>query len=435
MDKPKQGQCLLKSVSGTHPHIEISANGDTFVGRSRETQIADTLVSKKHLKMRCDFDKKCVIVELLGLNPSTLNGKNLVKNNQSKAFNGDLIEIIPSKYPYKVHIEVDESMKSTKSTDDTTDRKRKRSIEEQRTSMNEPVFKKLKWTTKIVLDVKNKVAGSQWESYNNGQLLVYTPIDCKSSHKIAAYDMDGTLIATKSGKVWPKDADDWKLAFGTVATTLRAKHSDGYKIVILTNQGGISAGTTKITEIKKKIETIIKTLGVPIQAFVASGYDSFRKPLTGMWQALCDLKNDNIKIDMSHSFYVGDAAGRPENKIIKKKKDHSSVDRLMALNLELTFFTPEEHFLKASPQKWVQPEFNPKDYLSRDLKLINDPSVRIASTDLELILLVGGPGTGLHFKFNKSKESHIFEHNMFSFFFLEICICREESLLQRLFGE
>lgn len=42
--------------------------------------------------------------------------------------------------------------------------------------------------------------------------------------------------------------------------------------------------------------------------------------------------------------FVGDAAGRPENKMLKTKKDHSTADRLFAINIGIKFFTPEEHF-------------------------------------------------------------------------------------------
>lgn len=55
-------------------------------------------------------------------------------------------------------------------------------------------------------------------------------------------------------------------------------------------------------------------------------------------------KNQSIKIDKNESIFVGDAAGRPANKINKTKKDHSSADRLFAMNIGIKFYTPEEHF-------------------------------------------------------------------------------------------
>lgn len=392
MEKVKKNRCILKSVDETHPDIEISEDSDTFVGRTRESQIADTLVSKKHLKLRAHFEKKCIIFEILGLNPSTLNGVILDKDMEHMAFGHDIIEIIPSKYPYKVHFEMDES--ESVSSLETKDRKRKRCTEDEMVDKSSPFVKRIKWKIDIFLDLKQHKPGSAWESYNNGQLLVYTAPNSKPSHKIAAYDMDGTLIKTQSGKVFPTGIDDWKLAFGTVATMLKSKHSDGFKIVILTNQAGVASGKTKVPDIKKKIENIIKSLGVPVQALIATGDGSFRKPLTGMWQALCEYKNGDIPVDMNASYYVGDAAGRPENKAIKRKKDHSSVDRLLAINLGLAFFTPEEHFLKATKQNWTKPEFDPKDFLGRTTQLVNNPKTKITSTDLELMIMVGAPGTG-----------------------------------------
>lgn len=400
METIQKKRCLLKSLHETHPHIEISADNDTFVGRTRESQVADTLVSKKHIKVRADFDKKCVIFEILGLNPSTLNGVSLAKDKEHRAFHGDIIEIIPSKYPYKVHFEIEEVKPKPL---EKLERKRKRSTEDQAIG-NLPLLKRMKWKIDIFLDLKQHTPGTPWESYNNGQLLAYTSPNCKPSEKIAAYDMDGTLIKTQSGKVFPTSIDDWKLAFGTVTTMLKSKYADGYKIVILTNQAGVTSGKTKVPDIKKKIENIIKALGVPVQAFIATGDNCFRKPLTGMWQALCDHKNGDVTIDINQSYFVGDAAGRPENKSMKKKKDHSLVDRLMAMNLNLEFFTPEEHFLKAKRQNWTKPEFDPKDFLNRTVQLINNPRTKIVSVDLELILMVGGPGTG---KFNGKKIFHL----------------------------
>lgn len=51
--------------------------------------------------------------------------------------------------------------------------------------------------------------------------------------------MDGTLILTKSGKVFAVGYDDWKIIFSEVPGKLKKLHGDGYKIVIFSNQAGI----------------------------------------------------------------------------------------------------------------------------------------------------------------------------------------------------
>lgn len=394
-------RCFLESVDKTHPDIEIS-DASTFVGRSRETQIADTLVSKKHLKMRADFDKRCIIIEKIGANPSTLNGHTIQKNCEQKANDGDVIEILPSKYPYRVHFEIGEQQQQQQqpnhtedSSESSTSNKRKRSVDESNSNSVVPPNKKMKW----LFDVKPDAAqnGSLWESFNNGKLLVYTPPNCKPSEKIGAYDMDGTLITTRSGKVFPTDIYDWKMAGGTVIPTLKLKYKDGFKIVIFTNQAGISSNKTVVSEIKKKIENVIVALDIPVQAYIATGDNFFRKPMTGMWQTLCEYKNNGLPIDIVRSYFVGDAAGRPENKAMKRKKDHSCVDRLLALNIGLPFFTNDEHFSKVPHQNWAKPEFNPKEFLSRSIKLFHDPKQQLVSNKLEVILMVGGPGSGKQF--------------------------------------
>lgn len=399
-------RCFLKSVDKTHPDIEIS-DASTFVGRSRETEIADTLVSKKHLKARADFDKRCIIIEVLGVNPSCVNGNIIRKNSEQRANDGDIIEIIPSKYPYKVHFEIDErqpKQAENPSQLSNDSNKRKRSVDASNPICMPPT-KKMKWLIDIKPDMTNN-GSALWESYNNGKLLVYTPPNCTASEKIGAYDMDGTLITTRSGKVFPTDMADWKMSRGTVIPTLKSKHNDGFKIVIFTNQAGVSSKKTAVNDIKKKIENVIMAISIPVQAFVATGDNFFRKPMTGMWQALCEHKNDGIPIDINRSYYVGDAAGRPENKAMKRKKDHSSVDRLLALNIGLPFFTNDEHFSKVSHQNWVKPEFNPKEFLSRSIPLLCDPTQQLVSNKLEVILMVGGPGSGK--QFCSTKTVHLF---------------------------
>jgi len=43
----------------------------------------------------------------------------------------------------------------------------------------------------------------RWEEAYNGKLLIMSHPDCHGSEKIGGFDLDGTIITTKSGKVSP----------------------------------------------------------------------------------------------------------------------------------------------------------------------------------------------------------------------------------------
>lgn len=100
--------------------------------------------------------------------------------------------------------------------------------------------------------------------------------------------MDGTLAVPKSGLKFPIDADDWKFLFPDVPKKLRELHENDYKLVIFTNQKGISMGKTKVSEFRKKIELVLNKLNIPVQVFIATGKGVYRKPATGMWEALIE---------------------------------------------------------------------------------------------------------------------------------------------------
>lgn len=452
MSTGAQKRCFLKSVDQTYPNIELNANDFVFVGRSPECALRDEQVSRKQLKLKADFSRNRIVFEVMGANPSVLNNAELEPNKEYLAKHGDIIEMVPSKYPYKVCFEnpdenpIDENANENmnESTHDSgvnvnvstnrnvsqeiqvnanvsmdlnhssknegaaavliastnssnTSKKQKRRIVESADDDDEDnaPLKRRKSKINLVRDKDPFGDTTAWQSYNKSKLIVHTAADCVASNKIAAYDMDGTLITTASGKVFPISSDDWKIAFGTVKSTLTTMHAEKRKIVIFTNQAGLSNGKTKLPDLRNKIEKIIKKIGVPAQVFISTGDSQFRKPMTMMWQALCDHFNDDMNIDKSQSFYVGDAAGRPENKSMKKKKDHSSADRLFALNLHLPFFTPEEHFLKHSKSDWKRPEFEPRDALTNvPDSLLDPPTSKLTSKSAEVIILVGLPGSG-----------------------------------------
>ncbi|GBP93733.1 hypothetical protein EVAR_84684_1 [Eumeta japonica] len=239
-----------------------------------------------------------------------------------------------------------------------------------------------------------------WEIIDQGELYIFTSVHTKSSTKIAAFDMDGTLIKTKSGKVHPVDINDWKIAFPQISQKLKEQLVKGFKIVILSNQAPIGKGRVKIEDFKIKIENIVQTLQIPIQVFIATGRGHYRKPSIGMWKVLVEQKNDNIPIDINESFYVGDAAGRKANWAPGKKKDHSLADILMAENLGLKFYTPEEFFLGHSISKahLSKPEFNPKEVTTEQF---ND---KLISNEKEILVLVGFPGSGKSFLAKQIEE-------------------------------
>lgn len=139
------------------------------------------------------------------------------------------------------------------------------------------------------------------------------------SEKIAGFDMDSTLIETKSGAKFAKNADDWVYWNPCVPEKLRELVKEGFAIVIFTNQKGISTGQTKAQDIKTKIENIAKDVGVEMHAVIATKDDAYRKPGTKMWDLFIQ-NNGNVKL--AESFYCGDAAGRKDG----KKKDFSDSD-------------------------------------------------------------------------------------------------------------
>lgn len=77
--------------------------------------------------------------------------------------------------------------------------------------------------------------------------------------------MDKTLIKTKSGLEFPKDCNDWQLLYPDVPGKIKQFYSDGYKIVIMSNQAGLATGKVPIKDFKQKIERIVKKIGVPMQ--------------------------------------------------------------------------------------------------------------------------------------------------------------------------
>ncbi|KAK9247503.1 polynucleotide kinase 3 phosphatase-domain-containing protein [Lipomyces tetrasporus] len=201
----------------------------------------------------------------------------------------------------------------------------------------------------------------------------------KQTYKVAVagFDLDDTLIVTKTGYRFASNENDWKFKFGEAQTLKKIKSwldetTECFNeriLVIFSNQSGIALApkgskskrartqvdetTTRLWQFKAKLMAIMKPLGLPCYVIAATAKDEFRKPQVGMWRLVREaherhlqhrLKQESnnvdrpldVELDTEHSFFVGDAAGR--------RGDHSSGDKDFAKNLGIIFYTPEKFF-------------------------------------------------------------------------------------------
>ncbi|KFK38839.1 hypothetical protein AALP_AA3G167000 [Arabis alpina] len=197
-------------------------------------------------------------------------------------------------------------------------------------------------------DVKDKYRDAsllpKWKAF---ETVIFLERDdgLNDSEKIAAFDFDGCLANT-SVKI--TGADKWSLMYPSIPEKLQSLYSQGYKLVIFTNESNIDRWKNKrqaaVDSKIGRLNSFIKRTEVPIQVFIACGVgssggkdDLYRKPKAGMWQLMKKYFNSGIAIDMDKSFYVGDAAGRTG--------DHSDADIKFAQASGLKFYTPEEYFI------------------------------------------------------------------------------------------
>lgn len=208
----------------------------------------------------------------------------------------------------------------------------------------------------------------QWTQHGRAdsgvpQLVVLDGSDALHSVKVAGFDIDWTIVKTKSGRKFPTGSSDWQFLFDEVPLKLRELHESGTKVVFFTNQAGIEKHKTTIKELCDKVEAILAEIGIPIQVFMCTGNTHFRKPSVEMWRYMEQHCNGGVKILKENSFFVGDAAGRAKNWAAGKPKDFSAADRMFAANVGVKFYTPEEFFLgeREVPYQWGA--LDPKAFL------------------------------------------------------------------------
>ena len=185
--------------------------------------------------------------------------------------------------------------------------------------------------------------------------------------RLALFDLDGTLIASKSGRRWAKDADDWVFK-GDVAGVFRSRAADGWTIAIVTNQSEWSTPRSKGAA-RAKCEAVLAELhtlnGWQPWCLVATGAPTeavYRKPARGLYDALLrEYSGSTVAEVIMCGDAVGPAAERPEYR-------WSDSDARFAAAIHARFLTPDAVF-----------------------------ETRVAAPNVagrELVLLVGNMGSG-----------------------------------------
>ncbi|KAM9112958.1 bifunctional polynucleotide phosphatase/kinase [Pangshura tecta] len=419
-------QCSLVSGDGRHEPVALPDGVPVVLGRGPRTRVVDKRCSRTQVELLADYKHRAVRVTQRGVNPTSVEELQLQPGDSSTLQEGQTLWLVNGRYPYTLRF-LPAPLSPRRSLLDFFSPKRRLPgegdegrppkrpkapsppEEEEEEEEDSAVAAKLCQLQETAASAERAKGGAprlpqgelsglpphprdSWEEH--GKLLVFTKQGVVPSAKVAGFDLDGTIITTKSGKVFPTSPDDWRILYPEVPRKLKQLRNEGYKIVVFTNQLGISRGRLRPEVFKAKAEAVVERLGVPVQVFVATGTGIYRKPLLGMWEYLCEKANGAVSVALQSSLYVGDAAGRPPNWAPgHKKKDFSCSDRLFALNIGLLFYTPEEFFLGWAPAPYQLPPFDPRE-LDPQGPLYDPPDAALVSPTPELVVAVGFPAAG-----------------------------------------
>ncbi|XP_072126106.1 bifunctional polynucleotide phosphatase/kinase isoform X1 [Mobula birostris] len=389
-------ECLLVSEAGAHSPVTPTTGYGAYPGARPDTRVTDRRCSRRQVQLVADYKSKSVRVKQLGTNPTSVNGQVLSPGSEAVWEEGATLYLVNGQYPYTFCFRPAEPAVHQPSSNASRKRAQEGAPEvpSKRANVEESGREEVV-RGGVATNSQGKAPACPQDTWiEDKSLLVFTKAGVCARSKFAGFDIDGTIITTKSGNVFPIGVDDWRILYPEIPKRLKQLFQDGYKLVFFTNQRGISRGKLRPQDFQRKVEAVISKLGVPVQVYVSTGPGFYRKPLLGMLDHLRKQGNDGVEIDLDKCLYVGDAAGRPPDWAPgRKKKDFSCSDRLFALNAGIPFSTPEEFFLGWKPAAFRLPEFDPRK-LQTGLPQYEPPSAPLTVPGSELIVAVGFPGSG-----------------------------------------
>ena len=205
---------------------------------------------------------------------------------------------------------------------------------------------------------------------------------------IVIFDLDATIIKTKSGKTFPTDCNDWVFNYDNVVSTLNTINNDTI-IGIISNQKGIKSDV-QLGSWQTKLNNIMKQINFHF-VFASLKDDRYRKPMVASWDYIKELLK-TLQVPTSQIIYVGDACGR--------QGDHADTDIKFAYNCGFKFYTPEKFFkIKVGKQiatiTYPDLEYYTKIEFNKIIKSITDKFNK--DNNKILITMIGFPSSGKSF--------------------------------------
>ena len=162
-------------------------------------------------------------------------------------------------------------------------------------------------------------------------------------------DLDGTLINTVSGEIFPKGIWDMQIRFEVLD---KIKEIKPEYLLIVSNQGGIESGFVDADEFHAKSEYITRAIREYCDCKCYAMYcetndksDPYRKPNVGMLERLLErFVGDDFDYIKSVSLMIGDASG--------KEGQFSDSDKKTAENFSIDYMDVED-FVNANWEDWV----------------------------------------------------------------------------------
>ena len=174
---------------------------------------------------------------------------------------------------------------------------------------------------------------------DNCDSLIFKITKLLPKSKLAMFDLDSTLILPTGFGNSARNKDEYILFNDKVIEKIRELHKKRFTIIIFSNQNSIKSALQgkAATSKKELIDDLLKKIKVPVNVFMATKKDNFRKPEKGMFDFYVENFSENVKVNLKGSFFVGDALGR--------EGDFSDSDKLFAKNIGVKYFSPEEFFI------------------------------------------------------------------------------------------